>query len=309
MSVQYPRRREELPVDKLTSILAVVDPADETRKVVVKAMVLARHFGARLELFLCDSESAYSMRHAYDPTGLEHARRQCVSNGQRYLDAICRTLAEDVTVSTHVACSSPLYEAIVQRVIQTRPDFVVKSAAGHHPLQRFTLDANDWQLARTCPAPLLLTRGVPWSAEGRFAAAVDVADPDGAALSRSIMQAAGFLTLGCRGRLDVIFCERDTHDTAAVARHKDALTRLVNEFSVGGERQQVLAGEADDTLPQFTARQGYDLIVLGALTRRHGPASLMGTLTSRMVDAMDCDFVLVKSDPCTTPRASLSDAD
>lgn len=291
-------------MDKLTSILAVVDPADETRKVVAKAMVLARHFGARLELFLCDSESAYSMRQAYDPTGVAEARRLCESNGQRYLDSIRRSLAEDVAVSTHVACSSPLYEAIVQRVIQTRPDLVIKSAAGHHPLQRLTLDANDWQLARTCPAPLLLTRGTPWSAEGRFAAAVDVSDPDGGAVARSIMQTAGFLTLGCRGRLDVIFCEPGSADTAAVARHKDALARLVNEFRVGGEREQVLAGEADDTLPQFAAGQGYDLIVLGALTRRRGPSTLMGTLTSRLVDAMDCDFVLVKSGSYPGPKSA-----
>ena len=49
-------------VDKLTSILAVIDPADETRHVVAKAMVLARHFRARLELFLCYSEQVYSLR-------------------------------------------------------------------------------------------------------------------------------------------------------------------------------------------------------------------------------------------------------
>jgi hypothetical protein len=49
--------RENSAVGELTSVLAVLDPADETRHVVVKAMVLARHFRARLELFLCDSES------------------------------------------------------------------------------------------------------------------------------------------------------------------------------------------------------------------------------------------------------------
>ncbi len=134
-------------MDKLTSILAVIDPADESRHVVAKAMVLARHFRARLELFLCDSEYAYSLRHAYDSAGVAEARRTCLTNGQRFLDAIRRSLAEDVSITTHVACASPLYEAVVHRVRETRPDLVIKSAAGHHPMQRFTLDANDWQLA------------------------------------------------------------------------------------------------------------------------------------------------------------------
>src|SRR5690242_13461387 len=99
-------------VDKLTSILAVIDPTDESRHVVVKAMVLARHFRARVELFLCDSEQAYALRHAYDPAGRLEANRACLAGGLEYLESIRRSLAEDVTITTHVATSSPLYEAI-----------------------------------------------------------------------------------------------------------------------------------------------------------------------------------------------------
>jgi universal stress protein E len=292
-------------MDKLTSILAVIDPADETRHVVVKAMVLARHFKARLELFLCDSESAYSMRHAYDRAGVEQAQRMCLTNGQRYLDAMRRSLAEDVSVTTHVACASPLYEAIVHRVQEVRPDIVIKSAAGHHPLQRMTLDANDWQLARTCPAPLMLTRGRPWSAEGRFAAAVDVSDTNGGGVSRSILQTAGFLTLGCRGRLDVVYCDPETTNAQATVAHREALSRLVSEFRVGGEKQHILQGDADEVLPAFAARQAYDMMFIGALTRRRGSSALLGTLTSRLVDALECDFVLVKSDSYVSPVAEL----
>jgi universal stress protein E len=288
-------------VDKLTSILAVIDPADETRHVVAKAMVLARHFNARLELFLCESESAYSLRHAYDPRGVAEARNQCLANGQRYLDAVRRSIAEDVQITTHVACDSPLYEAIVHRVQETQPDIVIKSAAGHHPMRRFTFDTNDWQLARTCPVPLMLTRGRPWSPGGRFAALVDVADPNNGGLARSIMQTAGFFTMGCHGHLDVVFSDRDMKDTEGCAARRESLERLVHEFRVGGERTHVVEGEADDVLPTFAARQGYDLMFLGALTRKHGAAALVGTLTGRLIDALDCDFVLVKSDSYVTP--------
>jgi universal stress protein E len=290
-------------VDKLTSILAVIDPADESRHVVAKAMVLARHFRARVELFLCDSERAYTLRHTYDPVGLPAANRACVVDGMQYLESIRRSIAEDVTVTTHVTSASPLYEAIVHRALETRPDLVIKSAAGHHPLQRFTLDANDWQLARTCPVPLMLTRGRPWSAAGRFAAAVDVSDTGNASLARSILQTAGFLTLGCGGQLDVVYSESNGKDRDGAARRLDSLQRLVNEFRVGRERQHVLEGTAEDTLPDFAVRRGYDLVILGALTRRRGLSALVGTLTSKLVDALDCDFVLVKADSFVSPVA------
>ena len=290
-------------MDKLTSILAVIDPADESRHVVAKAMVLARHFRARVELFLCDSERAYTLRHTYDAAGLLEANRASVAGGLQYLESIRRSIAEDVTVTTHVAASSPLYEAIVQRVLEARPDLVIKSAAGHHPLQRFTLDANDWQLARTCPVPLMLTRGRPWSAAGRFAAAVDVSDAGNGSLARSILQTAGFLTLGCGGQLDVVYSESNVADRDGAVRRREALERLVNEFRVGRESQHILQGAAEDTLPEFAARCGFDLVILGALTRRRGLSALVGTLTGRLVDSLDCDFVLVKSESFVSPVA------
>jgi universal stress protein E len=293
--------RQDPAMDKLTSILAVIDPADETRHVVVKAMVLARHFRARLELFLCESERAYTFRHAYDRTGVAEANRFCVASGLQYLDSIRRSIADDVPITTHVATSSPLYEAIVRRVLEVRPDLVIKSAAGRHPLGRFTLDANDWQLARTCPVPLMLTRGRPWSAVGRFAAAVDVSDTNNGSLARSILQTAGFLSLGCGGQLDVLYSEADRADQEGAARRRESLDRLVREFNVGRETRHVLEGTAEETLPAFAAKCGYDVMILGALTRRRGISALVGTLTSRLVDELECDFVLVKPESFVSP--------
>src|SRR6476660_8298405 len=97
------RFSEASHVDKLTSILAVIDPADESRHVVAKAMVLARHFRARVELFFCDSDRSYSLPHTYDPACLPEANRACVACGLQYLESIRRSIAEDVTVTTHVS--------------------------------------------------------------------------------------------------------------------------------------------------------------------------------------------------------------
>jgi len=281
---------------KLTSILAVVDPTDEPQQAVVKASVLARHFGARLELFLCDSERAYALRHAYDRTGVAAAEQDALVSGRRYLELIRRSVAEDVPVTTHVACMSPLCEAISRHAREVQADLVIKCASGRRPSQRLTLDANDWQLARSCPSPLMLTQGRAWHPDVRFAAAVDVGDPNGASLARSIMETAGFLTLGCEGRLDVVYSDSNPFDEKGAAERRRHLSRLVNEFRVGLEHQIVLEGDADDTLPIFAARQGYDMMILGALARRRGPAGIVGTLTSRLIDSLDCDFLLVKAD-------------
>jgi universal stress protein E len=74
----------------------------------------------------------------------------------------------------------------VQKVKQCSPDLVIKRASGRHPMRRISLDDNDWQLARSCPATLLLTRARPWHDSPRFAAA---------ALKQAISQNAGVTSL------------------------------------------------------------------------------------------------------------------
>jgi universal stress protein E len=292
-------------VQKLTSILVVIDRTDETRHVVAKSMILARHFGARLELFLCDSEQSYALRHSYDAGGIASARQTYLAEGDRYLDALRRSLAEDVAISVHVACESPLYEAIVHRVQAAQPDLVIKRAAGNYSTRRFALDANDWQLARTCPVPLMLTHGLPWSAQPCFAAAVDMSDRDDSGLACTIIHAASYLALGCRAQLEVMYSDRAAGDAKAHDARTEDLRRLVDEFHVDDKRLHVLQGEAEDTLPTFIARKHFDALVLGALTRRRGRTALVGTLTSKLLEALECDVVLVKPDSylCRVPEA------
>ena len=129
----------------------------------------------------------------------------------------------------------------------------------------------------------------------------DLSDVNNASLVRSILQTAGFLTGGCGGQLDVVYSESDATDCEGSLRRRASLDRLTDEFNVGRETQYVLQGQAEETLPTFAATRGYDLMILGALTRQRGLSALIGTLTSRLVDELPCDFVLVKPESFVSP--------
>jgi universal stress protein E len=283
-------------MEKLTSILVVIAPGDDTRHVLEKAMMLARLHQASVELFLSDSEQAQSLRHSYDQTGVAEARDACVARGQAHLDAIASALPPGVAVSTHVACESPLCAAVVDRALESGADLVMKSPAGQHPLKRLTLDANDWQLARSCPVPLMLTRCRSWRAHARFAAAIDVSTPIGSGLARAVVHTADYLARGCGAQLDVVFSDSTADNPVAQAERGHYLKRLVDEYRIGDEHLRVLHGEPETTLPVFAAQLDCDVLILGALTGRSNIAAVIGTLTSKLVDALDCDFVLVKSE-------------
>lgn len=281
-------------MDKLTSILVVTSRSNADGALFAKAVLLARRVGARIHLFHCDAGLAHVLRHSYDTEDAEKAWRASVSEHRGYLEALRASMqAPELDISIDAACESPLYEGIVRKVLAIRPDLVMKSASGTHPLRRFALDSNDWQLMRACPVTLMLVRGKTWAEPPRFAALVDVSVQETPHLAQTIVHASEYFALGCQGELDLVYSERDEGEPERTERAA-ALGRLAREYRIGTEHVHVLNGDPDVMLPDFAAKQCYDALVLGALTHRKGIAALVGTLTGRLVDVLDCDFILVK---------------
>lgn len=255
---------------------------------------MARQFGARIELFLCESEQAYELAHAYDREGIEQASAESVAQGRDYLsDLKACANASDVDIAVDARCETPLYEAVVHKVLRSGADLVIKGFAGGRCGQHSTADANDWQLMRTCPATLVLARRKAWHTPARFAAAVDVSEQETVSLPQDVMQAARTLAFPWQAHLDVIYAETSVSDVAVPSR-AERLRSLCEATGVTPDCTHVLAGPAEESLPPFARQQDYDVLVLGALSHRPAGTALVGTLTSKLLDALDCDFVLVK---------------
>jgi universal stress protein E len=273
------------------SILVVVDRSPCAADAVRKAVLLARAAGARVELFMCDAERGYSLSQAYVSTGVEQARAACLVESRHHLEMLKRMAnADDLPITIDVACESPLYESIVKKVMRDRPDLVIKNVAG--TLNRF--DVTDWQLMRACPATLLLTRGRQWQSPPNFAAAVDASGAESAGLLSDILEFGHNLTALTRGQLSVLYAE----STELPDRERESGTRSLHDYvhklPAKPAAVHVLAGNPEVSLPGFAKRHSYDAMLLGALTHRPGVTEQVGTLTARLVESLECDFLLVK---------------
>ena len=259
-------------MDKLTSILAVVDRPEAGGVILDKAMTLARRFGIPVEIVVGHPVH------------------------ERALTTLCGKLGfENVALEVVNLADGRLPEIIRDRVRNSRRDLVIKAPAGSHPMRRWTFDSSDWRLANECPVPLLLVRDAAWSDPPRFAAAVDVAGEENAVIARGILQAAGFLALGCRANLDILYCERDRDEPLAYARRSERLAQLVREFHVGRERIQVYFGAPEKVLPPKVTALRYDVLVLGARRDNKGFSGAFGGMTSRLVEATRGDVLLVRA--------------
>jgi universal stress protein E len=283
------------PVKKHTHLMVVLDRSISDHALVAKAARLARLLGADLELFLCDAEHAYELKHDYEPSHSEEVRRNCVTQAIQYLTGLRASAGlQGTNTSVSAACESPLYEGIVHKVRESRPDMVLKNASGVHSPAQAAFDPNDWQLMRTCPVTLLMTRGRAWHVHPRFAAAVDVSAEETAGVARGVLEASAMLSAAHGCETDVLYSEAGDASGDTIAALPEALRRLAEQCHVDVDGVRILEGSPERTLPAALQEGHYDVLTLGALTHRPGVAKLVGTLTSRLVDAADCDFVLVK---------------
>lgn len=291
--------------------MAAVDREGGAQQAAAKAVALARLSGAQLELFHCDSERAYSRQHQYDPRAAAHARESCLAESRHFLDTLWSSLAvTDVRASMSVACESPLYAGIVHAAERAHPDLVVRGlhkprSAGRAAAEGAGLDANDWELVRACPSPLLLTHGRVWQQPPQIAAAIDLSALETAELTSAILRSAAAVAHSAGGTLEIVHAALfDRAQPQEEQARRTALAGLAQRAGVTAAAIHVLCGEPATILPQFAQRRDFDLIVLGALTHRKALTALVGTLTGRLIETLDCDCLLVK--PAIDPDAAVT---
>jgi len=96
------------------------------------------------------------------------------------------------------------------------------------------------------------------------------------------------------GDLDVLYAESTDMDEDERNMGERAVHELVKGPPETAPTIHVLVGTPEVSLPRFAKGRSYDAMLLGALTHRPGVTAQVGTLTSRLVEALECDFVLVK---------------
>lgn len=281
------------PID---SILIVLARDGDPSQVVKKGLMLARCFNAHIDLFLCEAECAYALEHQYYPGGTDAAWSSSLAQSRAWVERLWKALdVNDVAVSMEVACETPLCEAVRRKVARSKADLVLRGiGTGSHS----TFSVSDSDLVRTCPAPLLLTRGMRWQSKPTVAAALDISGADSPELIRTILLAAEHMSGACGGSLEVLYASR--FENALPDALKSARGLLIDRaaaVSVYPRAAHVLVGDPVTAIPKFVAQRSYEILVLGALTHRDSMTALVGSLTGRLIETLDCDLLLVRPSP------------
>jgi universal stress protein E len=229
-------------MNRINHILVVVDrTASSSQSAVDKAGLLAQCLDATVELLICDVESALD-----DDILSLRAHKTPASNTQlldllNILATPMRTRNTEVTV--RLIYGKSLHDSLLDYLKASNADLVVKDTHHHSLAKRTLLRNTDWQLARGCPVPLLLTKRKSWGQPPVIMAAVDPnqANERAAALDRDILSGAASLAGRLSGvsALHAYLISRPTLSSAiapsASAKRRHAIRGLLAAYSAKPE--------------------------------------------------------------------------
>jgi universal stress protein E len=304
-------------VDRITDILVIVNPLVEDQPAITKAATLARWLGASIELLVCDTKIS---RETHAEGGLRTAVNAFASEKlESWLEQTAEPLRDDgIDVATHVIYGDPLHEAVTSWMCNSPADLVVKDTHHHSFTKRTFTTHTDWHLIRTCPVPLLLTKGTTWGSPPVLMAAVDpghVSDPS-AILDHRILDVATSIAKPCDAHVHAAHAYYAYYPSTisiaapggmppivgvsaeALAAEKELrrsrIKQLTDQYDVADANLHVEAGMATEYLPRMAAEWHADIVVMGAIARSGLKRVLIDSTAERVLEALPCDVLVVK---------------
>jgi universal stress protein E len=238
--------------------------------------------------------------------------RATLARRDRELDPVIEALrAAEVRVRGAVSCEKPTHENILRHVQNSRPDLVVIQSRSHGAIARFVLSYTDFKLIEKCPCPLLLMKSETAYLDACVVAAVDPtqAHDKPPLLDEAIVDAGATMSAAIGGTLHICHAlapwegptiEPDAEPAYAELcsayreRAELRVAELARRAKIREGRIHIGWGNPVQTIPSLAQSLHASVIVMGAVSRSALDRAVIGHTSERVLDALDCDVLVVK---------------
>jgi universal stress protein E len=299
-------------MSNLKSILVVVSPERRATPALHRAVAYARRNKAALRLCLFDYYGPIDhSRSIFGQEVADRARHDFTQERMQWLSQEAAGLAaQGLQVECEVIWAPSAHKAVVAKVLETRPDLVIKDVECDPKDGLLRPSALDWKLLRLCPALLMLVQPQARLLPQQLLAAVDVTiTGERGKLNHRVVAAAS----ACAALSDASFklasifsCVpvdaygsgfiADTYDIMNNA-HRESLAKFASIHAISP--LQVLRRSAFDIAEGLAAcgrDSGADLVVLGSAYHNNFDRLMFGTTAETLIRRLACDVLLVKPD-------------
>lgn len=298
-------------------MFAVAAPGGAEASAMSKAVRLASALDAELELFYCVFDADIARPGRFGSHGVESDIREIVTQRHRQIERTAERLrAQKIPVRSSVRWDYPVYEGIVRHVLRHEPDLLIVQSTRKGAAARLILTHTDFKLIETCPCPLLLIKTARPYSDVTMIVAVDPVHARGkpAALDDAIVESAMNISEALSAKLLLFHARTPWKDivraTPALRRIPDVaqpdaqsayresidvrVRDLARRHGVPKSRTRETEGYVTELLPQLLRAEAADIVAMGAVSRSFLKRAVLGHTAERLLDALDCDVLIVK---------------
>jgi universal stress protein E len=306
-------------MQKINQILCVIDPTTTAQPAMRRAAWLAGKTGAELELFICYYNEYLSGERLFDSPSLEKARKEIIGGHEKRLETLAEPLRESgLVVKTTAVWDHPLHEGIVRHAAAVGADVVFKDTHHHSAISRALLTNTDWNLIRSCAAPLWLVKSRDLPENPILLAAVDPLhehdkpaslDDEILDLSKTLEDATGAELRAFHAydpRMAIAGATANAYipvslpfeelEEQVVADHKKRFDAVTEKHGIDPDKSHLVAGITHEELPEFCGSIDAAVVIMGAVSRNRWKRLFIGATAERTLEHLPCDLLLVKPD-------------
>lgn len=244
-------------------ILVIVNPAAYRHPCVEKAARIAAHAGGAIELFACEVESNLPNSWVSGDKSLQ-AYKQLLR--KRRLDDV-EQMAESVRVDgLQVSVTAEWHTmsepGILQHVVKSKPDLIIKDASLRGTLTRSTGQRTAWILTHQIATPVLLVHSKPWPPQPVIVAALKACGAD----------------------------ERRSSLEDALIVYVQSLSKAVD-----GEWVDTYPLRDKQSMTSVTEQHRADILAIGVAARSRDRGPPGAATVSQILDSIECDLLIVKA--------------
>lgn len=303
----------------LDRILAVIEPADEQQKSLKRAVELARKSNASVTAFLVVYDFSYEMTTMLSPDERELMRRCMVEERTQWLEETIAPYLDQVSqLHIKVLWHNRPFESIIEQVLESNFDLVVKATHQHSTLRSVIFTPTDWHLIRKCPCPLLLVKAHDWPEQGNIIAAINAANDEShhLDLNQQIIKTGQFFQKTLSAHLKLLNCYPGTPVNLAVeipefdptsyrqairTHHLNAIHRYADEYKIDHDDCLLSEGLPEDSITDVAKEIDAELVVIGTVGRSGISAALLGNTAEHLIDGINCDVLALKPHGFVSP--------
>jgi universal stress protein E len=280
-----------------------------------RAVALARAGGMSLRIVALDSIRLLELLGLFSQDIIPTLRDSYLQTHRRWLEQQAAfERGQGLDCSVQIIWSDRMYQEISDCVRSMQPSMLIKDVHHESTLKRLFSTPLDWHLIRDCPCPLQLVTPSPHRLPLKILAAVNLyrSEDIDLRLNDQILSAASSLAAMCQASLHVIY----VYDWAAIyaagmARlstmpietgfrealadaHEESFNLLCDGHGIDSRHRHFMSGTPLSLVDGFARQNGFDLLVMGTLSR-HDRARSMGDTAEVLLGHTPCSMLIVRA--------------